>query len=241
MDESKRGVLTVRSEGSEPQTFKLRRDVTILGRQQADVLIADTEISSTHCQIQRIQGAYHLFDMNSTNGTFVNGAKVIKHMLHHGDVITIGKTEIEFLLQPISDLNHLQTVMVTPATKNIRQGERPSVVQTYIQSSLTENQIPRLELTVVYPDSSVEKHVFDQAEISIGRAANFGKLDSDSELSRVHFIIRVNGSGEIFVEDRGSTNGTHINGLRVAGMMRAASGDTIQAGHTRITLRLLSG
>jgi pSer/pThr/pTyr-binding forkhead associated (FHA) protein len=50
---------------------KLRRDATILGREKGDILIKDREISSTHCQIQFIEGVYHIFDMNSTNGTLL--------------------------------------------------------------------------------------------------------------------------------------------------------------------------
>ena len=38
----------------------------------ADDGLEDAEVSGQHCQIQILSGKYHLFDLNSTNGTFIN-------------------------------------------------------------------------------------------------------------------------------------------------------------------------
>ena len=68
----------VNSAGVALDSVKLRRDGTIFGRQRGDVLLDDSECSSTHCQILNINDEYFIFDMNSTNGTFVNNEKSSK-------------------------------------------------------------------------------------------------------------------------------------------------------------------
>ena len=76
-----RAVLEFRSGPHASEAIRLRRDATIFGREKGDVIVDDNEVSSTHCQIQCIDDTYHIFDMNSTNGTFVNSEKILKSKL----------------------------------------------------------------------------------------------------------------------------------------------------------------
>jgi len=95
----KRGVLYRMSGSGQSEAVKLRRDATIFGREKGDIIVNDHEISSTHCQIQEINGVYHVFDMNSTNGTFVNNERIVKAKLKDGDIITVGQTSFKFKLE----------------------------------------------------------------------------------------------------------------------------------------------
>ena len=69
----------------------------IIGRNQANhVFIAEEKASRMHCQV-RVDGKQILIDdLNSSNGTRVNGRKVKTHALRHGDTVTIGGTTIVF-------------------------------------------------------------------------------------------------------------------------------------------------
>lgn len=68
-----------------------------LGRRDTcDIVINDTSVSRRHAQIERIGGRYWLTDLNSTNGTFVNGLPIEKAELTSGDVITVGNTVLVF-------------------------------------------------------------------------------------------------------------------------------------------------
>ncbi|NES22708.1 MAG: FHA domain-containing protein, partial [Symploca sp. SIO3E6] len=63
-----------------------------------DMVIDYPTVSRFHAQIKRQDGSFALFDLNSTNGTFVNGKGVVgKRILRVGDTITIGP--YRFLLQ----------------------------------------------------------------------------------------------------------------------------------------------
>ena len=70
------------------------------------------------------------------------------------------------------------------------------------------------------------------AEITIGRAPNCTiMIPDDSFVSQLHARIFRNGDGA-WVEDLGSTNGSYLNGARVAGAQQIEKGDRLQIGST---------
>jgi pSer/pThr/pTyr-binding forkhead associated (FHA) protein len=69
----------------------------VLGREKGvDVQIGDAGASREHCKVYSQDGDWFVIDLNSRNGTVVNGQKVSRWHLAHGDVITIGTTKIRF-------------------------------------------------------------------------------------------------------------------------------------------------
>ena len=72
-------------------------DGLILGRKlEAPVHVNDVKASREHAKIIASGETFHLVDLNSTNGTFVNDAKVPRVILGHGDQIRIGQTVFVF-------------------------------------------------------------------------------------------------------------------------------------------------
>ena len=77
----------------ERNSVVLIKDSYIVGKlkSKADILIDDKEISRVHAKIQKEGEDYYLYDLNSTNGTFLNGKRLginEKAQLHVGDEIT---------------------------------------------------------------------------------------------------------------------------------------------------------
>jgi pSer/pThr/pTyr-binding forkhead associated (FHA) protein len=65
----------------------------ILGRGKADVVLDDPKISSRHVELKIFgPGHYYLCDLASTNGTFLNGARVDRRKFDHEDEILVGDT-----------------------------------------------------------------------------------------------------------------------------------------------------
>jgi len=60
-----------------------------------DLHIADQTVSSYHARIFTYLNASYIEDLGSTNGTYLNGKRIQKHTLHPGDMIKLGKLEIE--------------------------------------------------------------------------------------------------------------------------------------------------
>lgn len=78
--------------------FDIEKDRTSIGRSsQNDIIIKDDiTIGRQHAQILFKHGKFWIYDLASTNGTFVNGKKIEKHDLIEGDEIKIGKTKFIF-------------------------------------------------------------------------------------------------------------------------------------------------
>lgn len=230
-----RGVLRFKNGSSEGQIVKLRRDATIIGRDKGNVVIIDdTEASSTHCQIQKIGSDYHVFDMNSTNGTFVNGDRVVKAKLKPGDILTVGKTEFRF---DLAQEAKLRNVMTAYQTASGGEEAKATFVGTVIEQEIAADKLMGIGIDIFYSDMSSENVVLPQRILYIGRSSPFGKFDRDPEISRKHMLVKLNDHGEIFIEDQGSTNGVFLNGKRITGMHKVSKADEVQIG-ANIKLRI---
>ncbi len=231
----KRAVLLPLGSKSDAEIIKLRKDSTILGRTKGDVVVADSEVSSSHCQIQEIDSNFNIFDMNSTNGTFVNGKRIVKSLLQDGDTVTLGKTSFVFTFRDEKKIQNIATVFRSGSADKKPSG---SVIETLIDTEMASLAKTKVILNVKYANGLEEVLPLDQRMAYIGRAASFGRFEEDSEMSRRHLFIKVNDLDEIFIEDQGSTNGTFVNGKRLTGMIQIQPEDLILVGETQIKISL---
>jgi pSer/pThr/pTyr-binding forkhead associated (FHA) protein len=80
------------------KTFPLGdKPVVIIGRGvSTDITLWDIRASRAHARIDRQGNAYRISDLNSSNGTFVNGQRITTHHLQAGDMIKIGTSVLQF-------------------------------------------------------------------------------------------------------------------------------------------------
>ena len=84
-------------EGVVIKEVELSKERTSLGRRPYnDVVIDNLAISGEHAVLQLTGQEVSIEDLNSTNGTYVNGKSVKKQLLQHSDVIEIGKYHIQY-------------------------------------------------------------------------------------------------------------------------------------------------
>ncbi len=78
--------------------FEIVKEVTSVGRHEAsDVLLDDVSVSRHHAIFTRTaSGRITLRDLNSLNGTYLNGGRVEETTLHSGDEVQIGKFKLVF-------------------------------------------------------------------------------------------------------------------------------------------------
>lgn len=69
----------------------------VLGRKDTDIVISDPMVSKTHAAIQAVNGKLLLIDLNSTNGTFVDGVRIKQHEIAVNDELVIGSTRLKIL------------------------------------------------------------------------------------------------------------------------------------------------
>jgi transcriptional regulator with GAF, ATPase, and Fis domain len=81
-------------------TFPLSTEETTIGRESASaVWLNHASVSRRHCLIRTENGHFKLLDLDSYNGTFVNGIPVKEQALAHADQLRIGKIELLFLIE----------------------------------------------------------------------------------------------------------------------------------------------
>ena len=79
--------------------FALTEDEVSIGREPANrIRVDDDSVSRRHCLIKREDGSFRIVDLESYNGTFVNGVPVGEQPLKHGDQVAVGRVLFIFLL-----------------------------------------------------------------------------------------------------------------------------------------------
>ncbi len=83
--------------GKEEKTYQLDRSRLVVGREpKCEIQIDNLGISREHCAFSQRGEAYLIQDLNSSNGTYVNGKKITEHFLNNDDEIIIGKYKLVF-------------------------------------------------------------------------------------------------------------------------------------------------
>jgi len=83
----------------EPYRFALEKDVITIGRSKKnDLVLADQWLSRIHAEIRRESSRHFIRDLDSRNGTYVNGLRLSQRVpLQNGDVVTLGDQQIRFV------------------------------------------------------------------------------------------------------------------------------------------------
>jgi hypothetical protein len=87
-------IVTLTLNGERHEVDKRR---VVLGRgKDCDLQLADPNVSRRHAEVRQEGAAHWLVDLDSTNGSLVNGQRSARAKLESGDVITLGSTELVF-------------------------------------------------------------------------------------------------------------------------------------------------
>lgn len=109
------GKLVVSLDGVVIKEVQVTKDKTTLGRRPYnDIVIDNLAVSGEHAVLQLLGGNVFIEDLNSTNGTYINGKAVKKQLLQHNDTVEIGKYKIKFLVDEGSDYE--KTMIMRPGT-----------------------------------------------------------------------------------------------------------------------------
>ena len=185
------------------------------------MVVADSEVSGRHASFVLVDGGVVVEDLGSTNGTFVNGQRVSgSQRLAAGDRVQLGNTvlEVRGLAPP--------AVSAQPLV----EGLQPTRVR----------QIPTLPVLVLVAGQQAGTELPVGGQVVVGRDPGVADvvLDGDTEISRRHASFAAAGAG-LTVQDLGSTNGTFVNGQRLAqDAVTLGNGDRVELGETVIEIRL---
>lgn len=95
---------------------QLTKDRTSLGRRPYnDIVIDNLAVSGEHAVLQMSGNEVYLEDLNSTNGTYVNGKAVKKRLLQNSDLVEIGKYKIKYVNEAAAP-DYEKTMIIKPAS-----------------------------------------------------------------------------------------------------------------------------
>jgi pSer/pThr/pTyr-binding forkhead associated (FHA) protein len=194
--------------------FELNEDVVMIGRgQKNDIVIHDNEVSREHCRLVRVVDDYELEDLNSSNGTFVNGQRVVRNwLLQHGYLVELGDSITLEYERPESESKREET-------------ETQEAVSAPPAEAVAHHHA--LMMTVG-PDTG-RIYTLINNTTSLGRDLSNDIIIQDPEVSRYHLRIRRTNWGHE-VDDLGSTNGTQVNEVPLTGTTQLQEDDVIKLG-----------
>jgi hypothetical protein len=107
------GKLVVSLDGVVIKEVQITKDKTTLGRRPYnDIVIDNLAVSGEHAVLQMVGQDVFIEDLNSTNGTYINGKAVKKQLLAHNDTVEVGKYKIKFMAEDGTDYE--KTMIMKP-------------------------------------------------------------------------------------------------------------------------------
>ena len=114
--------------------YNLSKERFTIGRlSDNDLRIDHPTVSSHHAVVINILNDSFIEDLNSTNGTYINGRLIKKHALQQGDLITVGHHQLRFKRLPRSvnrtSRRHLSVVKRMVFTSSIRTVRQLTIIR----------------------------------------------------------------------------------------------------------------
>jgi hypothetical protein len=110
--------LVLSLDGQVMAEYNMNKERYTIGRlPDNDIRIDNPAVSGHHSLIINILNDSFLEDLNSTNGTYVNGKLIKKHALQHGDVITVGHHQLRFVEDDEQQDEFEKTMVIQPSAR----------------------------------------------------------------------------------------------------------------------------
>ncbi len=216
MTETRQQALLLLDEGALQRRIELPHLPFTIGRlPDRDLILPDSHISRRHAQIAEEEGQFLLIDEGSQSGSYVNGWRVRRQLLHDGDLIQIGSvdaphirfhvqdqtgmTSLRELLQQIPDTSGSESNLaklgwfVEAARRLNDYGAVNEILTVLIESTL---QLTRAERGFVFLCNSA-----NQLELAVGRNTRSEALTDDETISRSAIEQAIQSESEFIVTD----------------------------------------
>ncbi len=143
--------LIVSKNNQEVTQVHLERTVLTIGRKHInDLHLDDLSVSGTHAKILTVGKDSFIEDLNSTNGTFINGKKIQKTPIKHLDLIKIGEYELRYLNDVASVDNDMEkTVILQAGSITMDDPEKPKAVSGNPVKPVVSSDSSEARLTVM--------------------------------------------------------------------------------------------
>lgn len=122
------------------QERELAKESMSIGRKNdCDIHLDNLAVSSHHARIVTILNDSFIEDMNSTNGTYLNGTLIKKHALSHNDIIKVGKHEIKYINENAGSADGFEkTMIINPGSDGMQETEGGAAIDQSVSRIVAE-------------------------------------------------------------------------------------------------------
>ena len=206
----------------------LLKTTLIVGRKpECDITVPCPSVSGRHCVLQFERGSWWVRDLDSKNGTSVNGQRGEKQRVAPNDILSVGRQRL------VLDYRRAQSPSAPTSAQNIEEDLAFEFLTGGIEESPTVSQgpssVPLLESTPPLPSPSRPTTAADLGrlvpcgggapiplrfpELILGRSPDCNVCLRFPSISSRHCKLTFE-EGYWIVEDLNSTNGTWVDGVR---------------------------
>ena len=221
--------LVLSLDGQVMAEYNMNKERYTIGRlPDNDIRIDNAAVSGHHSLIINILNDSFLEDLNSTNGTYVNGKLIKKHALQHGDVITVGHHQLRFVEDDEQQDEFEKTMVIQPSARPLEKIRAvaeaadkagPALSTTGKTRALDAAAIKKAKLQVLSGAFAGRELELNKALTTLGRPGV--QVAAITRRSEGYFIVHVD-SGKS--DDFPLVNGSPIGGQA----MRLSDNDVIQ-------------
>lgn len=206
--------LTIEDDEGKLTQLPLAHEEYGVGRAESNsIRLTDRNVSRNHAGLRKAGEEWFLKDLQSYNGTYVNGVRVIgEQPVNSGDIVQLGDYRLELV-------DEGALAAAAPGTT-----PQPAVPPVH--------QRPNRLVVVIGPSPGTE-FPLDKEHFNVGRSEDVDISINHSSVSRVHAELFALGNGRFEIVDKASANGIRINGVELKrGILEA--GDALELGDVRL-------
>ena len=221
--------LVLSLDGQVMAEYNMNKERYTIGRlPDNDIRIDNAAVSGHHSLIINILNDSFLEDLNSTNGTYVNGKLIKKHALQHGDVITVGHHQLRFVEDDEAQDEFEKTMVIQPSARPVEkirnaseaaEKASPAISATGKSRVLDGTAVKKAKLQVLSGAFAGRELELSKALTTLGRPGV--QVAAITRRAEGYYIVHVD-SGK--TEDFPLVNGTPIGGQA----LRLSDNDVIQ-------------
>lgn len=227
-------LIVVNRAAHQEKVYRLKQDQISIGRDDShDIPLNERSISRNHAEIIYDHRDYYVVDLESGNGTLLNGRRIHpneRNLLCTNDIIGIPPFDIHFILGADDERepSHFDDKLMDTDIIEIKMIKK-------MLRTLESTASPTLQVASGPDEGKVVTFSQSVPELTIGRDDSCGLILSDPSVSRVHAVL-VRKWGGVSVSDLDSKNGTFVNAERIQEKL-LKDGDQLVLGTVKILYR----
>jgi len=220
----------------EGKSMNLLKRKNIVGRSKGEIALQDNAVSGEHAEIGFEDGRLYIQDLNSTNGTLLNGGQIYEAFINSGDEVTCGGSVFRVDIKQSAQSASWASLGGEAAEEapEVDESEVTQLMPERDGKDPLEGQLPagaKAGLQVLSGPDSGKKYILKKRGVVVGRSGDLQL--SDPNVSRKHASIEFMSANRVILKDLRSTNGTFLNDKWVS-VSNLSNGDMIKVGNSTI-------